>query len=89
MADLKKATEGVWFGNDFVPAGSVLPAGHPFAAHPAFHDYDPYPASDAPAADTEAELEALRTVAADKGVKVDKRWGADRLREEIAAAEGE
>lgn len=37
-------------------------------------------------ADDEAELEALREVARDAGVKVDKRWGVDRLREEIAKA---
>jgi len=34
------------------------------------------------------DLEELRAQAKDAGVKVDKRWGADRLRDEIAAAEG-
>jgi hypothetical protein len=36
--------------------------------------------------DDDAELEALRVAAEAAGVKVDKRWGADRLREEIAKA---
>jgi hypothetical protein len=34
-----------------------------------------------------SELEALRADAEDAGVKVDRRWGADRLREEITAAQ--
>jgi len=37
--------------------------------------------------DPEVELEELRAEAEAAGVKVDGRWGADRLREEIAAAE--
>lgn len=37
--------------------------------------------------DAEAELDALRSQADDAGVKVDKRWGADRLKTEIAAAQ--
>lgn len=36
-----------------------------------------------------AELDALRTEAEAAGVKVDKRWGADRLTLEIAAAKAE
>ena len=36
--------------------------------------------------DPEAELVDLRAEAEAAGVKVDGRWGADRLREEIAAA---
>ena len=36
--------------------------------------------------DPEAELEQLRAEAEAAGVKVDGRWGADRLREEIEAA---
>lgn len=36
--------------------------------------------------DPEAELADLREQAEAAGVKVDGRWGADRLREEIAAA---
>ena len=35
--------------------------------------------------DPEAELDDLREEAEAAGVKVDGRWGADRLREEIAA----
>jgi hypothetical protein len=34
----------------------------------------------------DSELEQLRAEAEALGVKVDKRWGADRLRAEIAAA---
>jgi hypothetical protein len=36
--------------------------------------------------DPEAELAQLRELAEDAGVKVDGRWGAERLREEIANA---
>jgi hypothetical protein len=35
------------------------------------------------------DLDALRSAAKAAGVKVDKRWGADRLREEIAAVSGD
>ena len=60
---------------------------------------DDEPPADDPADDTEAEAEAeadteaddelaqLRADAEAAGVKVDGRWGADRLREEIQAAE--
>lgn len=34
------------------------------------------------------DVEALRAQAEAAGVKVDKRWGADRLRDEIAKASG-
>jgi hypothetical protein len=44
------------------------------------------PPVDPPAED---DLDALRADAEAAGVKVDKRWGADRLREEIALAVGE
>jgi hypothetical protein len=40
---------------------------------------------DAPKSEAD-ELDALREQAAKIGVKVDKRWGVDRLREEIASA---
>jgi hypothetical protein len=40
MADLKKAQQGVWFGNVFVAAGTVLPASHAYASHPDFVDYE-------------------------------------------------
>jgi hypothetical protein len=33
------------------------------------------------------DLDALRRTAQNLGVKVDRRWGADRLRQEIAAAQ--
>jgi hypothetical protein len=32
------------------------------------------------------DLDALRRIAQDLGVRVDRRWGADRLRQEIAVA---
>jgi hypothetical protein len=35
----------------------------------------------------EKEVERLRRAAETLGVKVDRRWGADRLRQEIAALE--
>lgn len=41
-----------------------------------------------PDAEADAELLDLRTKARNAGVKVDKRWGADRLREEIENAGG-
>lgn len=41
------------------------------------------PAKPVPAAD---DPDALRKQAEEAGVTVDKRWGADRLRQEIAAA---
>lgn len=34
----------------------------------------------------DADLESLRAEAEKAGVKVDKRWGADKLRQEITAA---
>jgi hypothetical protein len=36
----------------------------------------------------EPDLDALRGEAEEAGVKVDRRWGADRLHEEIAAKKG-
>lgn len=44
------------------------------------------PAPVAPSAD---DLDALRAAAEAAGVKVDKRWGADKLRLEISAAKAE
>lgn len=44
----------------------------------------PKPAASEPAAPD--DLDALRKQAEDAGVTVDKRWGADRLRQEIDAA---
>lgn len=46
-------------------------------------DSDPATESTEPEAD---ELGALRKQAEATGMKVDKRWGADKLRQEIAAA---
>jgi hypothetical protein len=42
-----------------------------------------------PAVERDDELEALRAEADALGVKVDKRWGADRLRSEIDAVRTE
>ena len=39
-------------------------------------------------ADDVSELDSLRAQAEAMGIKVDRRWGADRLRDEIAAAAG-
>jgi hypothetical protein len=44
---------------------------------------------DEPEPDPEAELDDLREQAEAAGVKVDRRWGADRLREEITKATDE
>lgn len=53
-------------------------------------DAPPPPPQEPPAdGDPEAELAQLRAEAEAAGVKVDGRWGADRLREEIAAAKAE
>lgn len=76
MTTLMRATQPHWLGNKFVPAGNVLPAGHAEAL-PEF--YVEYEVEETP------DLDALRTQAENLGVKVDKRWGADRLGEEIAA----
>jgi hypothetical protein len=81
MATLMRCTTAHWQGNTFVDAGTILPAGHGQAI-PAF--FEVYEIEEAP--DPEAELDALRSKAEAAGVKIDKRWGADRLREEIAAA---
>lgn len=83
MATLMRCTVPHWLGNKFVDSGTVLPAGHAEAI-PAF--YAVYEIEEP--ADPEAELDALRLVAEKAGVKVDKRWGADRLREEIDEAGG-
>lgn len=82
MAAFRRATESVWYGDELVQAGTVLPAADPRTAGTGFEDYE-FPAYEHP--DTEDELDALRAQAEAAGVKVDKRWGADRLHEEIAA----
>ena len=45
MTTLMKATQPHWLGNDFVPAGNILPAGHKNAV-PEF--YEPYEVEDTP-----------------------------------------
>jgi predicted ATP-grasp superfamily ATP-dependent carboligase len=83
MATLMRCTTPHWQGNTFVDAGTIFPAGHGQVV-PAF--FEVYEIEETP--DPEAELDALRAVAEAAGVKVDKRWKADRLREEIADAGG-
>lgn len=46
----------------------------------------PPPAKPTPAPPTVDDLDALRTQAEEAGVKVDKRWGVDKLRQEIEKA---
>jgi hypothetical protein len=90
MADLKKASQAVWFGNEFVAAGTVLPAGHTYATHPAFVDFvpgEPVTPGAPPPPEPIDDIDALRAEAEAAGVTVDKRWGVARLREEIAEAE--
>jgi hypothetical protein len=48
-------------------------------------DQDDTPSQGEPDLD---DLDALRSEAEAAGVKVDRRWGADRLHEEIAAKKG-
>lgn len=81
MATLMKSTQPHWQGNKFIPVGTVLPTGHPEAIPEFFEVFE----VDEPV-DPGAELEALRKAAKDAGVKIDNRWGPDRLREEIAKA---
>ena len=38
---MKRSTQGVFFGEEFVPAGTVLPIDHPYTEHPSFVDYRP------------------------------------------------
>jgi hypothetical protein len=83
MATLMRCTTPHWQGNTFVDAGTIFPAGHGQVVAAFFEVYEIEEPPDA-----EAELEALRTYAESVGVKVDKRWKADRLRDEIAEAEG-
>jgi hypothetical protein len=73
----------VHFGNDFVAAGTILPSTDPRTAGPSFEDYE-FPSYQPP--EGEDELDALRAQAEAAGVKVDKRWGAERIHEAIDAA---
>lgn len=52
---------------------------------PASAEDEPVTITEAPAIDD--DLDALRVRAEELGVKVDGRWGEQRLRDEIAAAE--
>lgn len=79
MATLMRCTQPHWQGNTFVDVGTILPAGHSQAIPEFFEVYE----VEDPGTE---ELDALRAKAEAAGVKVDKRWGADRLYEEIAAA---
>jgi len=91
MATLMRCTMPHWQGNTFVDVGTVLPAGHSKAIPEFFDPYDVEDFDERTAtereADANAELGRLQVEAEKAGVKVDKRWGADRLRDEIAKAE--
>jgi hypothetical protein len=79
MTTLMRCTTAHHQGDNFVAQGTILPAGHPQAIPEFFEVYeieDP----------VDPDLDALRAKAEKAGIKVDKRWGADRLYEEIAAA---
>ena len=79
MATLMRCHTAVHLGDKFIPAGTILPAGHPDAVPQCFEVYEVEGRED-------VDHDALRSQAERLGVKVDKRWGADRLTEEIAAA---
>jgi hypothetical protein len=83
MATLMRCVTPHWQGNTFVDAGAIFPAGHAQVISEFFEVYEIEEPED-----PDAELDALRAYAEKVGVKVDKRWKADRLRDEIAAAEG-
>ena len=77
MATLMRNTQPHWAGNTFVPLGMILAEGDP-QANPKF--FEPYEV-ELPAThdDLVEQAEAL-------GVRVDKRWGDERLRSEIVLA---
>ena len=79
MATLMRCHTAVHLGDTFIPAGTILPAGHPNAIPQNFEVYEVEGLED-------VDVDALRAQAESLGIKVDKRWGADRLSEEIAAA---
>jgi len=78
MTTLMRCTVAHHQGDTFVAQGTILPAGHSQAVPEFFEVYE--------VEDPNVDLDALRAKAEAAGVKVDKRWGADRLYEEIAAA---
>ena len=83
----RRHRQGIWFGNEFVAAGTVLPAGHAYASHPQFVDYEPgEPATPGAPPPSRGRHRRAAGRSHRAGVKVDKRWGADRLRDEIADA---
>ncbi len=73
----------------FIGPGVVVRAGHPIMKgreslfEPLTVHYDT-----APAASPEPDLAALRAQAEAAGVKVDGRWNAERLQQEIAKRNG-
>jgi len=79
MTTLMRCHTAVHLGDTFVGVGTILPAGHPQAVPEFFEVYEVEDLAD-------PNLDALRARAEKAGIKVDKRWGADRLYEEIAAA---
>ncbi len=74
MATLMKNTQPHWQGNTFIPVGHVLPQGHPQAIPEFFESFE---------IEVPATRDALVQEAESLGIKVDKRWGDDRLRQEI------
>ena len=69
----------------FIGPGTVVRAGHPLmkGREGLFEPLTVHFDHRAPAEDPN-ELEQLRTQAEQAGITVDKRWGPDRLRQEIA-----
>lgn len=78
MTTLMRCHTAVHLGDTLVPQGTILPAGHSLVVPEFFEVYE--------VEDLDVDLDALRAKAEAAGVKVDKRWGADRLYEEIDAA---
>src|SRR5262249_28375254 len=74
IAPLMRCTQPHCQGNPFAPAGTVRAAGHPEVIPEFFEILE---------VEEPPDLDGLRTQAEKLGIKVDKRWGADRLAEEI------
>jgi hypothetical protein len=81
MAILMRCTQPHWQGNTFVGVGALRPAGHSQVIPEFFEPYEIEEEAPVTPNPLRAEAEAL-------GIKVDKRWGDDRLREEIDKAKG-
>jgi hypothetical protein len=72
--------------------GEAYDSQHPLVqAHPQFFtqpEADPDPQPEQAPEPTGADLDALRAQAEATGIKVDRRWGAARLAQELAAVSG-